>query len=124
MPAAAANAGRTADMIGSALASLRTVAFTLDIGVRSPEDHAGQFVDLPGCASAVNRTRIGPGDCECVQRIGATCGESPMWSVREQALYWTDNLGGCIYRLEPERGREQRIVLGQNVMAIGLREGA
>jgi sugar lactone lactonase YvrE len=47
-----------------------------------------------------------------------------MWSVREQALYWTDNLGGCIYRLEPESGREQSFVLGENVMAIGLREGA
>ena len=46
-----------------------------------------------------------------------------MWSVREQALYWTDNLGGCIYRLEPESGREQSFLLGQNVMAIGLREG-
>ena len=46
-----------------------------------------------------------------------------MWSVREQALYWTDNLGGRIYRLEPGRGIEQSFVLGQNVMAIGLREG-
>jgi L-arabinonolactonase len=46
-----------------------------------------------------------------------------MWSVGEQALYWTDNLGGRIHRLEPESGREQSIVLGQNVMAIGLREG-
>jgi len=47
-----------------------------------------------------------------------------MWSVREQALYWTDNLGGRIYRLEPESGKDQCFVLGQNVMAIGLREGA
>ena len=47
-----------------------------------------------------------------------------MWSEREQALYWTDNLGGCISRFEPESGREQRILVGQNVMAIGLRESA
>ena len=46
-----------------------------------------------------------------------------MWSVREQALYWTDNLGGRIYRLEPESGSDQCFVVGQNVMAIGLREG-
>jgi L-arabinonolactonase len=45
-----------------------------------------------------------------------------MWSVREQALYWTDNLGGRIYRLEPESGSDQSFVLGHNVMAIGLRE--
>ena len=72
----------------------------------------------------MNRTRIAASDCDCVQRVAATCGESPMWSVREQALYWTDNLGGCIHRLEPESGREQSIVLGQNVMAIGLLDGA
>jgi sugar lactone lactonase YvrE len=72
----------------------------------------------------VNRTRIAASDVDCVHRVAATCGESPMWSVHEQALYWTDNLGGCIHRLEPEGGREQTIVLGQNVMAIGLREGA
>jgi sugar lactone lactonase YvrE len=67
-------------------------------------------------------TRIAPNECECVQRIAATCGESPMWSVREQALYWTDNLGGSIHRLEPESGSDQTFLLGQNVMAIGLRE--
>jgi L-arabinonolactonase len=71
----------------------------------------------------VKLTRIAPSDCDCVQRIAATCGESPMWSVREQALYWTDNLGGRIYRLEPESGSVQSFVLGQNVMDIGLRQG-
>ena len=45
-----------------------------------------------------------------------------MWSVREQALYWTDNLGGRIHRLEPESGSDQSFLLGQNVMGIGLRE--
>ncbi len=45
-----------------------------------------------------------------------------MWSVREQALYWTDNLGGLIHRLEPESGSEQSFLPGQDVMAIGLRE--
>lgn len=70
----------------------------------------------------MNRTRIAPSDCECVQRIAATCGESPMWSVREQALYWTDNLGAVIHRLDPESGSAQNFVLGQNVMGIGLRK--
>jgi L-arabinonolactonase len=46
-----------------------------------------------------------------------------MWSVREQALYWTDNLGGGIHRLEPASGSAQSFVLGQDVMDIGLREG-
>jgi sugar lactone lactonase YvrE len=67
-------------------------------------------------------TRISASDTDCVQRIAATCGESPMWSVREQALYWTDNLGQVIHRLEPESGNAQSFLLGQNVMAIGLRQ--
>ena len=71
----------------------------------------------------MTRTRIAASDCDCVQRTAATCGESPMWSVREQALYWTDNLGARIYRLEPESGSDQSFVLGRNVMSIGLREG-
>lgn len=66
--------------------------------------------------------QIAPSDCECVQRVAATCGESPMWSVREQVLYWTDNLGGVIHRLEPESGSDESLPLGQNVMGIGLRK--
>src|SRR4029450_9821271 len=69
-----------------------------------------------------NPTRISVSDADCVQPIAATCGESPMWSVREQALYWTDNLGGSIHRPEPESGGGRTFLLGQNVMAIGLRE--
>ena len=46
-----------------------------------------------------------------------------MWSVGEQVLYWTDNLGGVIHLLEPEIGDERSFALGQNVMAIGLRQG-
>ena len=70
----------------------------------------------------VSRTRIAPGDCECIQPVAATCGESPIWSVREQALYWTDNLGGVIHRFAPESGSDETFPLGQNVMGIGLRE--
>jgi sugar lactone lactonase YvrE len=71
----------------------------------------------------VKRTQIAPSDCECVQQVAAICGESPMWSVREQALYWTDNLSGTIQRLDPENGGNQSFDLGQNVQAIVLREG-
>src|SRR6476620_4955943 len=75
-----------------------------------------------GCSSDVNRTRIATSDCDCVQRIAATCGESPMWSVREQVLFWTDDLGGRIYRLEPESGSDQSFLLGHDVMGIAVRE--
>ena len=55
-------------------------------------------------------------------QIEATCGESPMWSVRDQALYWTDNLGKRIHRFEPDSGSDATFTLGQDVMDIGLRE--
>jgi sugar lactone lactonase YvrE len=71
----------------------------------------------------MNRTRIAPRDSDCVQRIAATCGESPMWSAAEEVLYWTDNLGGRIHRLEPETGNAESFEHGQDAMAIGLREG-
>jgi sugar lactone lactonase YvrE len=67
-------------------------------------------------------TRIPRSNCECVQRIAATCGESPMWSVREQALYWTDNVGRRLHRLEPESGTAASFEPDGNVMAIGVRE--
>ena len=43
-----------------------------------------------------------------------------MWSVHEQALYWTDNLGKRIHRLEPESGNDASFALSQDVMDIGL----
>jgi sugar lactone lactonase YvrE len=45
-----------------------------------------------------------------------------MWSVREQALYWTDNLGKEIFRFEPVSGSDERFALDQDAMDIGLRE--
>jgi L-arabinonolactonase len=61
-------------------------------------------------------------DCDCVLRIEATCGESPMWSVLEQVLYWTDNLGKRIHRLEPESGSVASFAMDRDVMDIGLRK--
>jgi L-arabinonolactonase len=45
-----------------------------------------------------------------------------MWSPREQALYWTDNLGERVYRFEPDGGGHESFALDQNVMDIALRE--
>jgi len=35
-------------------------------------------------------------------------GESPIWSVEEQALYWLDAEGHCVHRLNPVSGDYQR----------------
>jgi SMP-30/Gluconolactonase/LRE-like region len=95
----------------------------IDDAARERDHDADDRRDPRRPTPSVKRTRIAASDCDCVHRIAATCGESPMWSVREQALYWTDNLGGQIYRLEPECGSDQSFGLGDNVMSIGLRQG-
>ncbi len=41
---------------------------------------------------------------EIVASYGDLCGEGPLWSGREQALYWTDTVGRRLYRCTwPER---------------------
>jgi sugar lactone lactonase YvrE len=39
---------------------------------------------------------------------GDTLGESAVWSVREQALYWVDIRGPALHRFEPARGAHRR----------------
>lgn len=60
-------------------------------------------------------------DCDCVVRSDATCGESPMWSTAEQALYWTDNLGRRLHRFDPALGRDEEFAVDSNVTDIVLR---
>jgi hypothetical protein len=45
-----------------------------------------------------------------------------MWSIREQAPHWSDNVGKRIHRLEPESASDECLILDQAVMDIGLRE--
>lgn len=47
-------------------------------------------------------------------------GESPLWSVAEQALYWVDVLAGAIHR-RSQTGGHQSWSFGEEVGAIGLR---
>jgi len=42
---------------------------------------------------------------ECVWNAHALLGEGPMWSVREQALYWVDILGHRLHRYSPQEGQ-------------------
>ena len=42
---------------------------------------------------------------ECVWNAHAQLGEGPMWSVREQALYWVDILGHRLHRYSPSEGQ-------------------
>lgn len=42
---------------------------------------------------------------ECIWNAHAQLGEGPMWSVREQALYWVDILGHRLHRHSPSDGQ-------------------
>lgn len=39
----------------------------------------------------------------CVWEAEAILGEGPVWSAREEALYWVDIRGGSVLRFDPER---------------------
>ena len=59
---------------------------------------------------------------ECVVDARNTTGESPLWSAREQALYWVDIPDGRIFRWNPATGEERTWRVPAAVGSIGLRE--
>jgi L-arabinonolactonase len=48
-------------------------------------------------------------------------GESPVWSAREQALYWVDVEGKVVQRLVPASGEVERWAMPEVTSCIGLR---
>jgi len=54
---------------------------------------------------------------------GAILGESPMWSPREQALYWIDIKAPALHRFDPATGRDQSWPVAQEIGSIALRRG-
>lgn len=58
---------------------------------------------------------------ECVVDVRNTVGESPVWSVREQALYWVDIPHGLIHRWAPEHGSLRTWQRPHAVGSMGLR---
>ena len=52
----------------------------------------------------------------------AIVGESPLWSPREQVLYWVDITGQKIHRFNPRANINDTFHLPQPVTAVGLSE--
>jgi sugar lactone lactonase YvrE len=61
-------------------------------------------------------------DVQCVVDARNTTGESPVWSARENALYWVDIPAGRVFRWRPDTGEERIWTLPAAVGSIGLRE--
>ncbi|MFC7476150.1 SMP-30/gluconolactonase/LRE family protein [Dankookia sp. GCM10030260] len=58
-----------------------------------------------------------------IDRIGDSrdqLGESPVWSTREQALYWVDSLAGRLHRLQWGSGRREDWAVPAPVGSFGL----
>lgn len=45
-------------------------------------------------------------DVRCIWRGGAMLGEGPVWSAREQSLYWVDIKGRFVHRFKPDTREE------------------
>ena len=50
-------------------------------------------------------------------------GESPLWSVAEQALYWVDIEGRRLHRFDWNRGAEQSWPMAERIACIALHAG-
>jgi D-xylonolactonase len=59
----------------------------------------------------------------CVWNAHAELGEGPMWSVREQALYWVDILNHRLHRYAPNDAQQQRSwQFGEVITAVAERK--
>ena len=60
---------------------------------------------------------------EQVIEAGAILGESPVWSVEEQVLYWLDIKAPALHRYDPASGKDEAWPVAQEIGAIVLRRG-
>jgi L-arabinonolactonase len=60
---------------------------------------------------------------DCIVAEANRLGESPVWSVAEQRLYWVDSRGPAVFRLDPVTGTVDRRALPEIVGSICLRRG-
>ena len=60
---------------------------------------------------------------EVVVNESCILGESPIWSVAEQALYWVDVLNPSIHRFDPATGAHDRWLVETEIGSIGLASG-
>ncbi|MDO9345474.1 MAG: SMP-30/gluconolactonase/LRE family protein [Pseudomonas sp.] len=58
---------------------------------------------------------------KCVVDQVSELGECPVWSVREQALYWADILAGQLHRLDAQTSIVSSLTLTEELGCFGLR---
>jgi sugar lactone lactonase YvrE len=76
----------------------------------------------------MNRTKLEheikptPTEIQCVLSAKAIIGEGPMWSVKEQCLYWADIPGKKLHIFTPRDGKNQTYELPDLVTTISPRK--
>ena len=63
------------------------------------------------------------GALECVLDARASLGESPVWSVAEQALYWVDINAPALNRFDPATGTNSAMPMPESIGCVALRRG-
>jgi L-arabinonolactonase len=58
---------------------------------------------------------------ECLVKCDDIAGETPLWSVKEKAIYWIDVVSPRIHRFDPATGDFKTISLHETIGSIGLR---
>src|SRR3954471_21610997 len=59
---------------------------------------------------------------QCVLDVRASLGESPVWSVREQMLYWVDINAPSLNRFDPRSGRNSAMPMPRSIGCFALRD--
>lgn len=57
---------------------------------------------------------------ECVVKVNNLLGESPIWSVERQALFWIDVRNPMIHRFVPATGKHDKWTVETEIGSIGL----
>jgi len=63
-----------------------------------------------------------PSPFHCVLDIRASLGEGPVWSVREQVLYWVDINAPTLNRFDPRSGRNVAMKMPAAIGCFAVRE--
>ena len=62
-----------------------------------------------------------PSRLQCVLDIRASLGEGPVWSTREQVLYWVDINAPSLNRFDPATGRNVAYPMPASIGCLALR---
>jgi sugar lactone lactonase YvrE len=63
-----------------------------------------------------------PSRLQCVLDVRASLGEGPVWSTREQVLYWVDINAPALNRFDPATGRNTAFPMPSSIGCLALRE--